>query len=242
MNAFITLVSSQDYLLAALVLNQSLKATQSAYPLVVALTENLATDKNLQILQSEHIPVEIIKPLYYNQKTQNFVKQSQWNLSILNTASKINLFELNHYDKLVYLDADSLILTNVDELFNYPDGAMVWWHLEGKDRGMSGLFVFVPKNHNTAIYRTILQYNLCLDGNLLSDLFFPCLSNEDYRIPDVYMKNLPSNDTVKIVHFGGRQKKPFLMSTEQMQQYQQFNPIYQVYCRYAISLKQKYNI
>jgi len=37
------------------------------------------------------------------------------------TFSKLNIWKIVDYDKLVYLDADTIVLENIDNLFNYEE-------------------------------------------------------------------------------------------------------------------------
>ena len=50
---YITLVSSKEYLLAALTLNASLKRVKAKYPLVIAITEDIATTERLSAITAE---------------------------------------------------------------------------------------------------------------------------------------------------------------------------------------------
>ena len=236
MNAFITLISSQDYLPAALVLNHSLKQVNSKYPLVVALTKDLATEENLNIFQQENIKVEIIIPLAYNQSTINYVNNHQWSHTVLNTASKINLFFLYQYDKLVYIDADVLVVKNIDNLFSYPNGSLLWW-----TEGMSGLFVFEPKKHDAKIYTTLLENGEFLDGNLIGSLFFVSKDNENYQISQDYMQNTFQLNDSKSIHYG-LTKKPFLMTAIEAEEAVKKWPAYALYFYYLIPFKQKYTL
>lgn len=235
MNAFITLISSQDYLPAALVLNHSLKQVNSKYPLVVALTKDLATKENLNIFNNENIKVELIDKLNYGNDLQEYaIDKLRYRKTVLNTASKIQIFNLINYEKLVYIDADTLVLQNIDDLFSFYDGAILWWN-----EPMSGLFVFEPKNHNYDLYRFLL-YN-CLDGSALAEFFFPARNNMDYRISDSYMKNTLSINETKIIHYDIL-KKPFLMTMDEAEIAIKKYPAYFYYFRYLIPFKKKYNL
>ena len=112
--AFITLLSSNDYLNAVLTLNESLKLVNSKYPLIVAATENL----------EENIFNTLIKNNIYYKKIPQLILNSEKlyiKKSMYNTNSKFYIFSnFYEYDKLVYIDADSLFFKNADELFNYP--------------------------------------------------------------------------------------------------------------------------
>lgn len=121
----------------------------------------------------------------------------------LNIASKFALFKLYEFDKLVYIDSDILIYKNIDDLFNYPDGALY------DDHGVPfiGLFVFIPKNHPVDYYLTLSIVLNKIESNILEPLFFPFKSNPDYRIPFDYYVNITCNldqlyfENIKVFHF-----------------------------------------
>lgn len=235
MNTFITLISSQDYLPAALVLNHSLKRVQSKYPLVVALTKNLATEENLTIFQQENIKVEIINCLKYSDNIKQLVNEKwKYKSSVLNTASKIDIFSLKHYEKIIYLDVDTLVLENIDDLFDKYDGSILWWN-----EPMSGLFVIEPKNHDSLIYQNLLP--MALDGSIIAAVFFVSKSNPEYRISDKYMKNTMFLNETKIIHYD-LAKKPFLMTAIEAKEAVKKWPAYALYFYYLIPFKQKYNL
>ena len=59
------------------------------------------------------------------------------------TFTKLNAWKLVEYEKCVFLDADTLVLQNVDDLFNRPEISAapdIGW----PDCFNSGVFVFVP--------------------------------------------------------------------------------------------------
>lgn len=88
------------------------------------------------------IPELIRKTEYHKQLREGFLKNNR----LLNTASRVSVFDLNSYDKMVFIDTDVLLLKNVDELFNYPDGSMC--SPKPEDGGFEGLLVFIPRNHS----------------------------------------------------------------------------------------------
>lgn len=183
--AYVTLLSSTDYLPAVLILNRNLKELNSKYPLVVMVTDNIA-QLVISYLENEHIEFVIISTIAYTPHIQSQYKNS----SILNTASKIALFSLTQYDKLIYLDADAIFFQNIDELFSYNDGA-IYEEINGSS--LSGLFCCCPNNHNYNFYKTLLTQYDTLDGDLISELFFPYKSNKDYHIPTNYFINITAD-------------------------------------------------
>lgn len=213
--AYVTLLSSINYLPAVLALNANLKQVKSKYPLVVGVTNNIDS-LVLPFLDKENISYEVIPFLdYCNEIKQDAQMQNapQW----LNICSKFALFKMFNYDKLVYLDADIMLFTNIDELFEYPDGALY------NDNGnpFAGLMVFSPIYHYADFYKAISDKFGIIESEVLEKLFFPFRTNPDYRIPFEYYVNitLPDLDSYnissfKVIHFIYNYK-PWLYETWQ---------------------------
>lgn len=237
MNKYITLISSKEYFLSGLVLNQSLKDVNSKYPLIIALIEKLNCEPFTSILKDEGIDYIIIPELSYV-STSEFQQFIGTKTTLMNTASKIALFDLDWEDKLIYLDSDIYVRKNIDELFNYPNGAML--RMEGEENGASGLFVFIPKYHCYSLYKTILDtIPGALDGFIIGEMFFSAKENPDFQIPSYYMsQNFMLEDDCHLLHYAG-EKKPFLLSPQELQQHL-FFPAYQMYCKTYLPLRIKY--
>ena len=154
-------------------------------------------------LQKAEIKYEIVPVLQYSQDTKEY--WTPYSKTVLKTASKLNLFKLKQFDKVIYLDADSLFLKNPDELFNKYDGSIYRNYLENED-GFSGLFVCEPKNHNFDYYNILMQNTCSLDGDLLGNLFFTYKTNKEYQIDTKWFMHILYLDKVKLediygVHF-----------------------------------------
>ena len=93
---YITLLSSEDYLKAVLVLNESLKRVNSKYPLICALLKSLNKDKITIPLQKAGVIIDFIDEIDYSKQTIQKYKGKR----VLKTASKLQLFKLDYYDKL----------------------------------------------------------------------------------------------------------------------------------------------
>ena len=141
MRAYITLLSTENYLPGVLALHESLRRTGTPHPLVVAISAHLPPhiDQMLEdaamavrrIPESTAIPSEIING------------NGHWGY----TFDKIHLFGLDEFSKLVYVDSDMIVLANMDELFDKPHMSAVpagrlihadWTRLNG------GLLVIEP--------------------------------------------------------------------------------------------------
>lgn len=140
--SFVSIITSDDYLPGLLVLFSSLMKTKSRYPFLALLTPSISSD-TISIINKHSIPYKILTDKISNPTDIN--KEHRW----FSTYSKIHVFNQIQYSKIVYLDADMLILKNIDELFRYPHlsatnaGSMLprkasWTYIN------SGLFVVEP--------------------------------------------------------------------------------------------------
>ena len=235
---YITLVSSKEYLLAALTLNASLKRVKAKYPLVIAITEDIATTERLSAITAEGAEYIIISQLHYppSEDLDAFIATKQ---SLYNTAAKIALFNLDWDEKLVFLDGDIIVRRNIDDLFDYHNGAIL--QVASEPAGMSGMFVFTPKYYEYRFYEAILNHvpNI-LDGNIIGSLFFPMFDNPDYCIPaeEYFGEDVMLRGNERTYHCNG-EKKPFLMPPQELSQYMNL-PAYQMYCKEYLPLRLKY--
>lgn len=212
--AFITLLSSEDYLDGALVLHESYKEHNPKYPFVIATTENVATSKTIKIIEKSGAICEVIPSCKYNSYVEEYWK----NNSVLNTASKYSLFDLKQYDKLVYIDADTYIVTDINCLMDYPDGAMIFnpnYEKTGGDKyGFTGAYVFKPKNHETNFYKVLSENLNMVDGELIGKMWFFVMDSPSHQIPVSYCCGYDwwthnKETPVNILHFSGK-NKPWL--------------------------------
>lgn len=190
------------------------------------LTNNLMDSGIPDFLYEKDIIIEVIKYLDYGEETQQKYKDNK----VLNTASKINIFNLKKYNKLVYIDADCVFIKNCDFLFDYEDGSILY--NETKRESYSGLFVICPNNHNefSMLKNLILNYP-CLDGDLFDDLWFFVKNNKNYQIPINIFQEIHSQgklkQNTKILHCGHNQQ---LWNWE----YQKDIPLYSIYQSFVI--------
>ena len=201
--AYVTLLSSEDYLPAVLILNQNLKNVNSRYPLLVAVTENIYETVK-PYLEAENILYKLIPFLEYTKETQDRWMKDWGTKYTLNICSKFLLFKFYEYDKLVYIDSDIIIYQNIDRLFMYPDGALY----NDNGRPFIGLFTFIPQNHKADYYYILSNCCGIIESDVLEPLFFPFKSNVDYRIPFEYYVNITYDNlddydfqTIKVYHF-----------------------------------------
>ncbi|XP_011492779.1 glycogenin-1 isoform X2 [Oryzias latipes] len=215
--AFVTLVTSDSYCQGAEVVARSLRRHGTTRPVVVMVTPNVSEQRRFS-LHSDFDEVVLVDPL----PSQN-PSPSPWRCPEL-SLTKIQCWTLTQFRKCVFLEADTLVLSNVDELFQReelsaaPDPA---W----PDCFNSGVFVFTPSLHT---HSRLLQHaeqhaeqHAGVDGadQVLLNSFFSSwpLQNLHHRLPFVYnlissccYSYLPAftqfGHHAKIVHFTGALK------------------------------------
>lgn len=110
--AFVTFMTTDDYLPGVLALYKSLRLFNKKYDFVV-LTANTLSDKSKNILESlgckVQLAAEIKNPHIEESDNQTF-----------NHYTKLRIYELAEYKKIIFLDADLIICSNLESLFKAP--------------------------------------------------------------------------------------------------------------------------
>ena len=165
--AYATLVTGADYAIGALALARSLRAVDSAWPLV-ALCTDAAGD--LRALEAEGCRLLRVKqpPLSAAFRARHeraalhrrapFEKGGKPNFHVpLDNFCKLHIWQLTDYQRVVFLDADTLVVKNIDKLFGYPEFSAapnLYETLADMHRLNSGVFVAAPA---AATYRSMLE-------------------------------------------------------------------------------------
>ncbi len=142
--SWISLLTNNEYLPGILVLNKSLEKVGTEIPLLLLLSSNISSRVRI-ILEKNNIKYKIITNDVNNPTNVN--PAHRW----YSTYSKLLAFNQTQFDKIIFLDADMLILRNIDDLFDMP-------HMSAVDSGSmlprkkelihmnSGLIVIEPDN------------------------------------------------------------------------------------------------
>nr|ALS04394.1 glycogenin-1 [Acartia pacifica] len=219
--AWVTLATNDSYSVGALTLAASLRRVNTTRQLVCVITEGVG-EGMLNCLKQKFDHVIKVEELDSNDAA-NLKLLDRHDLGV--TFTKIRCWTLTQFTKCVFLDADVLVLSHCDELFNRdelsaaPDAG---W----PDCFNSGVFVFKP---SLETYQSILQYakeNGSFDGGDqgLLNSYFNDWSTKDIRKHLPFTYNMVASATysylpaykkfgqnVKIVHFIGA-TKPWLVS------------------------------
>lgn len=110
--SYVTIISTDNYLIGALALSKSLKRVKSKYPLTIILSKNI--DKSIdKILQQKDINYIRLTDTIEETKNNKDPEYLHWS----NTFDKLFIFELIQFKKIVFIDSDMMIVNNIDHLF-----------------------------------------------------------------------------------------------------------------------------
>ena len=110
---YVTLLSSDDYIIGTLCLAESLRKVNSQYDLLVLVTQSIS-ETTLSLLRHEQIDFHILQRSVNTDI--NSGRYVRWNY----TFDKLNVFGLVQYDKVIFLDSDMYVIKNIDHLFESP--------------------------------------------------------------------------------------------------------------------------
>jgi len=155
--AFVTLVTNADYAMGALALARSIQTAGCSAPLIVMATPGSG---NLDALEEAGANiVEVAQPPFSDAFRQRHQRDQVHSAAPftkgekplfhdpLDNFCKLRLWELDQYQRLVFIDADAIVLKNIDRLFGYPEfcaAPNLYETLADFGRLNSGVFVARP--------------------------------------------------------------------------------------------------
>lgn len=109
---YLTLLTNVQYLEGCLTLWYALKRVKSKYPLVVMYTESLGSEalEELEKRKIYYFKVDHLEAGVY------FKEDSRFN----ECWTKLQMFSMTQFERIVFLDADMAVVQNMDELFDIP--------------------------------------------------------------------------------------------------------------------------
>jgi alpha-N-acetylglucosamine transferase len=168
-HAYVTLVTNADYAKGAVALVRSLVRTGTKADIVVMHTGGVPLEAlaPVAVLGARLAPVELLPTsAAFNERHSRarqheaapFIKGEKPAFHTpLDNFAKLRLWQLAGYEKIVFLDADVLVLRNIDRLFSYPEFSAapnVYESLADFHRLNSGVFVASPSE---AIFSAMLE-------------------------------------------------------------------------------------
>ena len=113
--AWATLLTSPDYVVGVRALRASLARVGSAYPLVVVVTDAVGADDRA-VLEADGCLLREVEPL----RPPCGLRDRYANARFAEVWTKLNVWRLTEFERLVVLDADMLVVQDMDELFALP--------------------------------------------------------------------------------------------------------------------------
>lgn len=217
--AWVTLATNDSYSLGALVLAHSLKQAGTTHRLAVLVTPGVTNSMRQKLAGVFDLVQEVNVLDSKDEANLRLLKRPELGI----TFTKLHCWRLTQFEKCVFLDADTLVLKNADEIFEREEFSAapdVGW----PDCFNSGVFVYKPSNET---YDKLIDFALSkgsFDGGDqgLLNLYFNDWAHKDIsrHLPFIYnmcstacYSYLPAfkqfGTDVKIVHFIGA-TKPWL--------------------------------
>jgi len=155
----VTLVTNADYAMGATALVRSLTLAGSEADIVVRSTGGVETTvlAPLEALGARLVKAELLPTsAAFNERHQRarlhadapFTKGEKPAFHTpLDNFAKLRLWELTEYEKAIFIDADAIVIRNIDRLFSYPEFSAapnVYESLADFHRLNSGVFVARP--------------------------------------------------------------------------------------------------
>jgi len=206
--SYVSILTTDSYLFGALVLWKSLNDTKPKYPFHLLVTPNLS-DETMTLLDKSGIKTIKIDPI------KNPILNDPKDRRYYN-YSKLNMWSLTQFDKIVYLDADMVVMHNIDELFTKPNlsstnaGGVL--HKDWKQLN-SGLIVLEPSqsifNHMKSQVGVIEKEKGKGDQAFIHQYYSDWPDKKELHLPHVY--------NIFDIHIEGYKKKEGYYLDEKIQ-------------------------
>lgn len=215
MNCYISYICNDDYLPGIVALVKSLKYHQCKHDIIVMITSGVS-DKSIKIISDLGAIIKKIDEIHYSGNLSHTIEDryGKKNISWM-TFTKINIWKQPEYEKLFYIDADMVVLQNIDSIFekNCTENnisAVFGGSDYHKYKGIeSGVLLIKPANK---IYNGLVEamnsdkYDLRMsDQTLINDYFLKHhnISYLDEKWNRLQKKNT-NTDGAYIYHWNGR--------------------------------------
>ncbi|XP_024893946.1 protein split ends-like isoform X1 [Temnothorax curvispinosus] len=217
--AWVTLATNDAYSLGALVLAHSLRRVGTRHDLACLVTPGVTATMREKLAAVFSLVQEV--NVLDSKDEANLALLARPELGI--TFTKLHCWRLTQYEKCVFVDADTLVIRNCDELFEREELSAapdVGW----PDCFNSGVFVFRPSQQTFASITAFAAAKGSFDGGDqgLLNMYFSDWASKDIskHLPFIYnmcstatYSYLPAfkqfGDDVRIIHFIGI-TKPWL--------------------------------
>lgn len=229
--SYVTIISTDNYIIGALALYKSLKRVKSKYPLTIILSKNI--NKSIdKILQKKNINYIRLKDTIEGTKNNKDSEYLLWS----NTFDKLFIFELIQFKKIVFLDSDMMIVNNIDHLFEKKHmSAVVSDRINDASccELNSGLIVLDPQigilNQMKGLIQDVsIKFQNFGDQDIIRLYFHDWKNSKELKLDDGYNMYYPDINTfiqqgyrlygakkIYVIHFVGA-KKPWNYSIKKV--------------------------
>lgn len=211
--AFVTLATNDVYAIGAVVWAKSLVRQKTTRKIVAIITPGVSADMARHIQEACDLVVSVDVLDSHDAAHLALMKRPELGV----TLTKLHAWSLTQFSKCVFMDADTLVVDNIDELFD-RDELSATPDIGWPDCFNSGVFVFKPAEETFKGLVEMAQAEGSFDGGdqgLLNSYFSSwSVSSPSHRLPFIY--NMASNVTysylpafkkfgqdVKVCHFLG---------------------------------------
>ncbi|WP_111766040.1 glycosyltransferase family 8 protein [Nakamurella deserti] len=115
MNAWVTLLTQPEYLDGVRTLRASLARTRTPHPLVVMVTDAIDTTVR-RVLTDDGCLLRDVAPL----RPASDLQDNYANARFAEVWTKLEVWRFTEFERVVFLDADMLVVRPMDELFTLP--------------------------------------------------------------------------------------------------------------------------
>ncbi len=248
--SYVTLLSSDTYLLGVIMLQWSLLRVDSKYPLLVLCSDCLS-ESSIKMLNKHR--------LHYSKLNKHWEGGDSFNQEDgyehwSNTFDKLYIWTLTQFDKIVYLDSDMQVIRNVDYLFDYPHLSAVRadkWNEPGINHLNSGLMVIRPNLKEFIQMRSLWESRSMLwrrnigDQDIIRASFPGWGTRRELTLPsglNVFYSEVSHGiimeenvSPVSVIHYIGA-KKPWMLSPRALWRRSRHNFLGKYLLRYAFAL------
>lgn len=127
----------------------SLIATRPKYPIAV-MTGKYVSERAIAFLRSLDI---LILDASFSDYSEIIYDEDGNVASYCNCSGKLALYNFQQFKKIVYIDTDTYITKNVDELFDLPDGSMARYCWDERQISNGGVIVLEPNQKVVNMYQ-----------------------------------------------------------------------------------------
>ncbi|KAI9806356.1 MAG: hypothetical protein M1825_006471 [Sarcosagium campestre] len=218
-DAYVTLLLNDGYLPGAVVLAHSLRNAGTTKQLAVMVSLDTVSASSITVLKElyDHVlPVQRI----LNKNAKNLYLMNRADL--VSTFTKINLWRLDQFPKIVYIDADVVALRAPDELFDIEEDFAAAPDVGWPDCFNSGVLVLKPNPGDYYSLLALAERGISFDGadQGLLNMHFPryhrisfaynCTPSGHYQYTPAYRH---FESSISMLHFIGAEK-PWLQGRD----------------------------